>query len=418
MKVCFNCTNKESCRFFQVDAIEKDFGSLWDLQIILHSIYLNLIVPSKNISSIQDEDSANQNEKNENINQTENYQEEDLEIPPDELNQEIDSIETKHESTLENEKIENESENENENEGNNKHLVKNKKVERDEEREFELDLSLWNNCSLIMENMISLCEDIADNDGIKFKTYINDIMKEKEYLHQIALLKEQKAQEDESVKIEYDTHDIGVRKERKKMDEIEELIEKITKAKNRKEKRRLLAEFNKNQERIWADARTYSEREEKQMKRMKQNMDNNSNTTAQSNSKNNNMNQIQIQQIEGKKENLDAYMKDDNKDDNKKQTTIMSAKRKKNSINDYEATKDFEQKINMNNLQNRIKTKMIEKNNEQQSNRFIQHKSNNLIQHSFNQFDAYFDQPEQEHQNQYKKHNIVNKIRDYSKNNS
>lgn len=173
--VCFNCSKKDKCKFFEMIPEEKDNASINDLQNVIHGFYTfttpqNIEFNQKQIGSIDSGLTPNNNE-------------------------EIFINKTSDNSLI------------------NLNRIKNKQ---------------WNSLSTIMGVFKEITEDLIFNNGIMFKTILNAYLETKKEEEKIEILKIQQAKELE-----------------KKTDPIVKLVEELKNCKNRKEKRRLLAQFNK-----------------------------------------------------------------------------------------------------------------------------------------------------------------------------
>jgi hypothetical protein len=80
--------------------------------------------------------------------------------------------------------------------------------------------------------------DLIDDGGIQFKILMNDVLVEKRNLMNGTDSRLRQGPYLES------GSDLAIRNKAGELDEVESLITKIEQAKNRKEKRRLLAEYN------------------------------------------------------------------------------------------------------------------------------------------------------------------------------
>jgi hypothetical protein len=104
-------------------------------------------------------------------------------------------------------------------------------------------MAVYNSATVILKAFVDIVVDLTENNGIEWKIFLSELesLKSKKPAEtQIVdgpLLVESDRDKKEGIK-----HELA---------EIEILIDKLGKSKNRKEKRRLLAIFNQRQAKIW-----------------------------------------------------------------------------------------------------------------------------------------------------------------------
>jgi len=107
-------------------------------------------------------------------------------------------------------------------------------IDNDTEKIIErIPVESWKSTNIIIQLLKDTLEDLINDNGIEYKTMINAFIENKEKEKISALIKDENIKE-------------SSRREELKNDPIVKLIEKLENCKNRNERKRLLAEFNKN----------------------------------------------------------------------------------------------------------------------------------------------------------------------------
>lgn len=97
----------------------------------------------------------------------------------------------------------------------------------------EYSFTDFNASSTVLQNVDMIYNDLIESDGIQFKMLMNDILGERQLALQASELADSRANRGE----------LAVRS-KGELDEVEGLMARVQLARNRKDKRRLLAEYN------------------------------------------------------------------------------------------------------------------------------------------------------------------------------
>ena len=117
----------------------------------------------------------------------------------------------------------------------------------------ECQFADYNAAAIVLSNLELIYDDLVDNGGIKYKIMINDMLRESTGGSALA----RTSSSDSALSTGGSGGGgsaLAVR--RGELDEVELLMRKVENAPNRKEKRRLLAEYNQRQELIWGQAKS------------------------------------------------------------------------------------------------------------------------------------------------------------------
>ncbi|TNV82125.1 hypothetical protein FGO68_gene12404 [Halteria grandinella] len=206
--------------------------------------------------------------------------------------------------------------------------------------------------SIVLQNLELIYDDLVDNGGIVYKQLINEMV--------TALDLPRKNQE-----LDLNSHQTtSLAPRHEQIDRIDSLILQLSEAKNRKEKRRLLAEYNQSQELVWGSSRSLTALQAaKDPTSLRQTSEH-----AQKRGEGLVFNRATKSYVERelieecmRKESISANPAEANQ---KKRTQVLSKNQKLHSINVYEKTKKFEYKINLENEKQRqiFRDKMSQKN--------------------------------------------------------
>lgn len=110
----------------------------------------------------------------------------------------------------------------------------------------ENQISVFNSATTILKSLEDIFVDLQENNGIEWKIFLSELNSQKQLNSQT------------ETRISEASMDLTTRDKKEAMKnelaEIEVLIDKISKSKNRREKRRLLAIYNQHQVKIWGSA--------------------------------------------------------------------------------------------------------------------------------------------------------------------
>ena len=98
---------------------------------------------------------------------------------------------------------------------------------------------------MVLSSLEYLYNDLIDNEGLYYKILVNDMMQETKMLIPGSATALNLFDTSSSSKLAV------LQKLQTSLDPIEDLMDRLQKARNRKEKRRLLAEHNQQQELVW-----------------------------------------------------------------------------------------------------------------------------------------------------------------------
>lgn len=94
--------------------------------------------------------------------------------------------------------------------------------------------------SLVLQNLELIYDDLVDNDGLVYKLLVNELVTSLD----VPKKNELDLRRNDSLVLRNNS-----------VDHIDSLILQLSEAKNRKDKRRLLAEYNQTQELVWGSSR-------------------------------------------------------------------------------------------------------------------------------------------------------------------
>ncbi len=220
--VCAKCTKKTSCNFFEKVPKENELKiSLYDLNLILHGFYLNSL-------NTNDEKQNNSNSKilklGSELNEEHNSITKNNSIKLKTINLKHNTYKDKEISTKSN-IFEETSESINSKKFYFIDLENDKIIQR-------IPTEAWKSTSIITQVLKDTLEDIINDNGIVYKTMINAYIENKEKEKYMELIKDQNIKESN-------------RRDEIINDPIYKLISSLETCRNRNERKRILAQFNK-----------------------------------------------------------------------------------------------------------------------------------------------------------------------------